>query len=126
MPRDFGAQRHDPHTVFERVFRLETLEYLAAEFVVRRSQLYRAPANLRPQYPHPPENDGRNHATDAEQPLSRNGWRPAEDVKILGMRHHDAKSGDVAGIVDLAGRRDWLAALPSLATQPRLLGRGAG
>lgn len=34
--------------------------------------------------------------------------------------------GDVAGIVDLAGRRDWLAALPSLATQPRLLGRGAG
>jgi thioredoxin reductase/bacterioferritin-associated ferredoxin len=34
--------------------------------------------------------------------------------------------GDVAGIVDLAGRRDWLAALPSLATQPELLGRGLG
>ncbi|WNJ91797.1 NAD(P)/FAD-dependent oxidoreductase [Bosea sp. 685] len=34
--------------------------------------------------------------------------------------------GEVAGIIDLAGRRDWLAALPSLATQPRLLGRGLG
>lgn len=34
--------------------------------------------------------------------------------------------GEVAAIVDLAGRRDWLAALPALATQPRLLARGAG
>jgi thioredoxin reductase/bacterioferritin-associated ferredoxin len=32
--------------------------------------------------------------------------------------------GDVVAIVDLAGRRDWLAALPALATQPSLLGRG--
>lgn len=34
--------------------------------------------------------------------------------------------GDVAAIVDLAGRGDWLAALPALATQPKLLWRGLG
>lgn len=34
--------------------------------------------------------------------------------------------GDVAAIADLAGPSDWLRALPALASQPRLLARGAG
>lgn len=34
--------------------------------------------------------------------------------------------GEVAAIADLAGPSDWLRALPALASQPRLLARGAG
>ena len=34
--------------------------------------------------------------------------------------------GSIAAIVDLAGPGDWLRRLPALATQPRLLARGAG
>lgn len=36
------------------------------------------------------------------------------------------EGGEVAAIADLAGREDWLRALPALASQPRLLARGAG
>ncbi|MDE1568864.1 NAD(P)/FAD-dependent oxidoreductase [Aquabacter sediminis] len=36
------------------------------------------------------------------------------------------EGGEVAAIADLAGPQEWLRALPALATQPRLLARGAG
>lgn len=34
--------------------------------------------------------------------------------------------GEVAAVVDLADRREWLAALPAMSTRPDLLGRGLG